>query len=430
MSVIRISIAIWCTTAVVHAFMAVPRPGALIAQRQSSLGSLFFSLPSSIEEKSVLAEEDSQNQNKVQRFYETYQWSQSPSSTSTSPTYNINYRVEGNPTDPPLLLIHGFGANVNQFRFNFPLLTQAGYRVYAIDLLGFGASDKPKEEEYCIELWLDLLCDFIKDMERERETMSKNKSTARSSDSTNDNDPQWVVAGNSIGGLCALGVTARLQQTLVRGCTLFNAAGGMTSFRYEELPWILRPFLLFLQKVILSPDGYGGKFFENFKTRQNVESILLNQGVYRDTTNVNEELMEILLGPSDDDGAKEVFLKVFGGPAGPTPESFLEEIYKPVLALWGSADPWTPVDRGLHPGKNFGKYHNKKWRRSSKSESDEMNESLSSSANMDQPSFQLHILEGAGHCPHDEVPDAIHEVMLPWLRNLDGDNSKEEERGE
>ena len=42
---------------------------------------------------------------KVQRFYETYEWT----NPGSDRTYNINYRVEGKPTDPPILLIHGFG---------------------------------------------------------------------------------------------------------------------------------------------------------------------------------------------------------------------------------------------------------------------------------------------------------------------------------
>lgn len=303
----------------------------------------------------------------VQRTYETFEW--------TNPTSNmnhsINYRVEGNKSDPPILLIHGFGANVNHFRFNFPVLANAGYCVYAVDLLGFGGSDKPKDEEYCIELWVDLLCDFI--------------------DSIGEGDDKWVIAGNSIGGLCSLGVAARLKEQ-IRGVTLFNCAGGMTSFRYEELPFFLRPILYFVQNVVLAPNGYGGKFFQNFKTRENVESILKRQGVYGDTSNVDEELLEILLGPSNDDGAKEVFLKVFGGPAGPTPESLMPQIDAPILALWGSDDPWTPVDKGLHPGSGLG--------------------------NFAKGEFDLRILQGVGHCPHDESPTAVHNEMIPWLSEL------------
>lgn len=325
---------------------------------------------------------------KVQRNYESFQWT----NPTSKQTHSINYRVEGRKeknNNPPILLIHGFGANVNHFRYNFPDLVDAGYCVYAIDLLGFGGSDKPKDEEYCIELWVDLLCDFV-------ESMSQNDYDDKgltSPDAQQELAQKWVVAGNSIGGLCSLGVAAKLkQQERIRGVTLFNCAGGMTSFRYEELPFFLRPILYFLQKVILAPDGYGGTFFENFKTRKNVESILKRQGVYGDITNVNEELLEILLGPSDDDGAKEVFLKVFGGPAGPSPESLLPEIEVPILALWGSDDPWTPVDRGLHPGSGLGKYA--------------------------KGDFDLRILQGAGHCPHDECPTEVNNEMLSWMKEI------------
>lgn len=304
---------------------------------------------------------------KVQRYYETYRWT---NPDSPNRTYDINYRVEGKPTDPPILLIHGFGANVNHFRNNFPLLTEAGYQVYAVDLLGFGGSEKPKDENYSIELWVNLLCDFIQEM---------------------GGDKKWVVCGNSIGGLCALGVTATMKD-LVRGCTLFNCAQGMSMFRKEELPFWLTPFIYFFKKFILDPDGYGGKFFEKFKTKRNVESILMKQGVYGDTTNVDDELLEILLGPSNDDGAKEVFLKVFGGEPGPTPENYLTRIEQPILALWGSDDPWVPVDRGVHQGANFGDYT--------------------------KGDYKLIVLEGVGHCPMDESPNKIHAEMVPWLTSL------------
>ncbi len=306
----------------------------------------------------------------VQRKHQSFQWTNPPSNQ----THTINYKTEGNKSNPPILLIHGFGANVNHFRYNFPALVDAGYCVYAIDLLGFGGSDKAKDEVYCIELWVDLLCHFVEKMAKEEK-----------------HNERWVVAGNSIGGLCSLGVAERLQEQ-IRGIILFNCAGGMTGFRYEELPLLLRPILYFVQKVVLAPNGFGGKFFENFKTRENVESILKNQGVYGDISNVDEELLEILLGPSEDDGAKEVFLKVFGGPPGPTPESLLPKIDVPILALWGSADPWTPVDKGLHPGSGL--------------------------VNFAKGDFDLRILEGAGHCPHDERPDDVHKEIIPWLNDL------------
>jgi pimeloyl-ACP methyl ester carboxylesterase len=276
---------------------------------------------------------------KVQREYETFLWKHELHD------YNINYRVEGPINGPLILLVHGFGANVNHFRYQFPALVQAGYRVYAVDLLGFGASDKPKDEHYCIELFVTLLRDFIHTMH---------------------SDQKWFVAGNSIGGLCSLSVAEQLPDT-VQGVILFNCAGGMTGFRYDDVPLLLRPFLYFLQKVVLGPQ-LGGGYYRNFKSRENIDSIL--RVVYADQTNVNDELLEILLGPSDDDGAEQVFLKVFAGPPGPTPESLLPTVRAPILALWGGADPWTPVDKGGHPGSKFGDFND---------------------------DFTLEILQGAGH---------------------------------
>jgi len=303
----------------------------------------------------------------VRRYYETFHWEQNDRD------YNINYRVEGPVEGPPILLVHGFGANVNHFRFQFPALVKEGYRVYAVDLLGFGASDKPKDVNYSIELFVELLKDFVISM---------------------DGTQKWLVAGNSIGGLCSLGLASVLPDK-IRGVVLFNTSGGMSGFRYEEIPLLLRPILWLVQKYVLGHPERGGKFFEKFKTRQNVERILMTQGVYGNATNVNDELLEILLPPSDDEGARDVFCKVMGGDPGPTPESYLAKMDCPVLALWGEADPWTVVAMG----EAFGK-HAKKYR--------------------------LERIPGAGHCPHDECPEMVHEIMLPWLRDLVSQEQQEE----
>jgi pimeloyl-ACP methyl ester carboxylesterase len=49
------------------------------------------------------------------------------------------------------------GGNVGHFARLVPFLAE-NHRVYAIDLLGFGASDKPANTEYGPELWADLVC--------------------------------------------------------------------------------------------------------------------------------------------------------------------------------------------------------------------------------------------------------------------------------
>ncbi len=68
--------------------------------------------------------------------------------------YRIQYTVMG--TGRPLVLIHGFGASIGHWRKNMPVLAAEGYRVFALDLLGFGGSDKPALD-YNLQLWEELL---------------------------------------------------------------------------------------------------------------------------------------------------------------------------------------------------------------------------------------------------------------------------------
>ena len=106
-------------------------------------------------------------------------------------------------------------------------------------------------------------------------------------------------------------MVARELEERCRGVVLFNASGGMTSFRYEELPLLARPILWLLQNVILKQFGNG--FWNNFKQPENVEQILKSQVYANNNTNVDDELLSIILDPSYDEGAREVFLAVFGG---------------------------------------------------------------------------------------------------------------------
>lgn len=54
----------------------------------------------------------------------------------------------GNPKDPAILLIHGFGGNAYSFRLIGERLAEHGYYVIACDLRGYGATNKSWEEDY------------------------------------------------------------------------------------------------------------------------------------------------------------------------------------------------------------------------------------------------------------------------------------------
>lgn len=55
----------------------------------------------------------------------------------------LNVHVEGQ--GPPVLLLHGFPDGLRAWRHQIPALVDAGYRVIAPDLRGFGESDAPAE---------------------------------------------------------------------------------------------------------------------------------------------------------------------------------------------------------------------------------------------------------------------------------------------
>lgn len=61
----------------------------------------------------------------------------------------------------------------------------------------------------------------------------------------------------------------------------------------------------------------------------------------------------------------------------------------PILVLWGTDDPFTPCDGPV--GRFF------------KGEAERRSE------------MEFVALEGVGHCPHDEVPDLVHQHLMPWL---------------
>ena len=74
------------------------------------------------------------------------------------------YEVKGSRDAKPLLLVHGFGpgASSYEWRKNVDKLSEQ-FRVYVIDLLGFGLSDRPAID-YTAETFTDLISDFIKEV--------------------------------------------------------------------------------------------------------------------------------------------------------------------------------------------------------------------------------------------------------------------------
>ena len=116
---------------------------------------------------------------------------------------------------PTLLLVHGFGASSDQWSKCFEALSALtrtdtttfgkGFRVFALDLLGFGHSEKPSVT-YTQYLWQDQVRDFALEVVQR----------------------PFFIAGNSIGGFTAASVAADIGP-MCQGLILVNTAGKVIS---------------------------------------------------------------------------------------------------------------------------------------------------------------------------------------------------------
>ena len=62
-----------------------------------------------------------------------------------------------------MVLVHGFGASAYHWRYTVPELAKS-HRVFAVDLLGFGWSDKPLGEYSKYQVWPEQLAAFMREV--------------------------------------------------------------------------------------------------------------------------------------------------------------------------------------------------------------------------------------------------------------------------
>lgn len=272
--------------------------------------------------------------------------------------YKIQYTVMGR--GKPLLLIHGFGASIGHWRKNIPVLADAGYQVFALDLLGFGGSDKAPIE-YSVDLWVELIKDFFEEHIKQ----------------------PTVFIGNSVGALISLTIAVENPE-ITTGAVLINPAGGL-NHRPHELNPPLRFIMGAFNKLVSHP--ITGKFvFNNIRRKSQIRRTLYQVYLHREA--VTDELVDMLYQPSCDEGAQQVFASILTAPPGDSPEQLLPKVERPLLIIWGADDPWTPI-------KGAKVYEN---------------------SQENGKDIKIVPIPGAGHCPHDEVPDLVNPQIIDWLK--------------
>ena len=140
----------------------------------------------------------------------------------------IHYQEFGEPNAPPVILIHGYTASSYVWHRTAPLLADAGLRVIAIDLLGFGYSEKPRWFEYSIDAQARMISRFMNRLGIGRA----------------------VVAGSSYGGAVAatlaLDYPERVERLVLVGSVINDRITSHPLLRLASIPGvgeIITPFL-------------------------------------------------------------------------------------------------------------------------------------------------------------------------------------------
>ena len=280
-------------------------------------------------------------------------------------SWRCHWRCTGAADRPALVLLHGFGASSGHWRDNAEAIAAAGYRVYAMDLLGFGQSDQPGGR-LDNRLWSRQLQCFLEQI------VGK----------------PAVVVGNSLGSLVGL-TTAVFRPELVLAVAAAPLPDPtlLSPLPLRRSPWSRRwqRWLVLLVSRCL-PLGLLIAVLR--------QTPLLRMGLasaYAGSERIDNELVQLIRWPASRSTAGRALGAMVRGmalrPARATAPQLLLRLNRPLLLLWGRRDRLVPpviAERVVQQAP----------------------------AGL----AELHWLEGLGHCPHDEAPETFNRALIGWLK--------------
>jgi pimeloyl-ACP methyl ester carboxylesterase len=259
----------------------------------------------------------------------------------------------------PVFLVHGFGGSIGHWRQN---MTELGnhHSVYAFDLLGFGASDKPNTS-YSIQLWVEQIYEFW-------QTFIK---------------VPVVLVGNSLGSATCL-AAATAYPDMVQGVAMISLPNIASSEGF--IPPLIQGFVSRLRNALISP-LFLVPLFHLLK-----QPCILRGWVrlaYAGEEAITDDLLEILAAPTKEKGSAQAFCAILSAMLSPqfSPcvKSILSNLKIPSLLLWGKQDKMIP-------------------------------RILANSFLGCNPKLRFVELENAGHCAHDECPERVNCELLNWIQ--------------
>jgi pimeloyl-ACP methyl ester carboxylesterase len=207
---------------------------------------------------------------------------------------------------PVLLLVHGLGASTFSFRRLMPLLAPR-LRAIALDLKGFGYSERPPNGDYSLSAHARSIRDFMDVMGIERAS----------------------VLGHSLGGAVAMHLAAAYPERIER-LILVSSAGQNEVGRAVRGARFFRLFLPLVAMLTV----------QNRRFR----SLSLRSAVY-DAASLTDEVVEGYIRPTRIRGHLRSLGELMVDRAK-DPRIDPSAIHQPTLIIWGKGDRWLPPSNG------------------------------------------------------------------------------------
>lgn len=244
-----------------------------------------------------------------------------PALSGTPYTYpwrlgRIFYQVAGPAEGTPLVLVHGLHAAASsyEFRHNYDFFVDKGYRVYALDLLGYGLSDRPAIA-YDDEIYIALLGDFLRDVVQ----------------------VSAIVVATSASTVFAVAVAARHPERVAK--LILIAPVGISQRKFQI------PFVTDGANALLSSPVLGESLFNMLTTPQGIRYFLAQDGFYN-TAQITDDLVEYHYNISHLPNAQYAPAAFLSGKVNRDITAEWKSLKQPILLVWGYFGSTTPVTKG------------------------------------------------------------------------------------